>query len=149
MRIGAATAAWHFTLMTDVPELSSAADFPRATREQWEALVRDVLKGAPHERLITTTYDGLRIDPLYSQQPQAPPVAHSHPGAPWHVMQRVDHPEAGRHSVDGLPFRISPEIDVPWRASPRLGEDNLTVFRDLLGLKAWRGEELSSGLVEE
>ena len=102
MRIGAATAAWHFTVMTDVPELSFAADFPRATREQWEALVKDVLKGAPHDRLITTTYDGLRIDPLYSQQPQAPPVAHSHPGAPWRVMQRVDHPEAEAANAEAL-----------------------------------------------
>ena len=102
MRIGAATAAWHFTVMTDVPELSFAADFPLATREQWEALVKDVLKGAPHDRLITTTYDGLRIDPLYSQQPRAPPVAHSHPGAPWRVMQRVDHPEAEAGNAEAL-----------------------------------------------
>lgn len=46
--------------------LSLAADFPAADRTQWRALVGKVLKGADFERrLVRTTYDGIRVQPLY------------------------------------------------------------------------------------
>ena len=50
--------------MTDPETLPFAADFAAATREDWRKLVDAVLKGAPFERLVKTTYDGLRIEPL-------------------------------------------------------------------------------------
>jgi len=82
--------------MTDntAAELPLAAEFPPATREQWLKLVDGVLKGAPFDKkLVSCTYDGLRIEPLYARDADAQPVAARVPGAPWRVMQRVDHPD--------------------------------------------------------
>src|SRR5262249_13089976 len=48
-------------------DLSFAAEFPAATREQWVALASRVLKGRPFESLTAQTADGLAISPLYSR----------------------------------------------------------------------------------
>src|SRR4051812_24754408 len=74
-------------------DLTLAADFPPATREQWLQLVETVLKGADFDRkLVSRTYDGLRIEPLYPKAEAAPPVSRAQPG-PWRIAQRVDHPD--------------------------------------------------------
>lgn len=47
--------------------MSLAGDFDLAGRDQWMALVEQVLRGAPFEKkLVDTTYDGLAIQPLYT-----------------------------------------------------------------------------------
>jgi methylmalonyl-CoA mutase len=75
-------------------DLSLAAEFPPATREQWLQLVEGVLKGAPFDpTLVGRTYDGLAIEPLYGRDPAARPVTARSAGAPWQVIQRVDHPD--------------------------------------------------------
>ncbi|MET0537441.1 MAG: methylmalonyl-CoA mutase family protein [Xanthobacteraceae bacterium] len=79
--------------MTGSDDLPLVAEFPRATREQWEELVRAVLKGAPYERLIATTNDGVRIAPLQEQRAHAIPVPRARPGTPWLILQRVDQPD--------------------------------------------------------
>lgn len=87
-------------------DLALAAEFPAATREQWLALVDKALKGAPFEKkLVHTTYDGLRIEPLYPRRSDATPLAGRDPAAPWHIMARVDHPDpaiANRLLLDDL-----------------------------------------------
>ncbi|HKS64925.1 MAG TPA: methylmalonyl-CoA mutase subunit beta, partial [Xanthobacteraceae bacterium] len=92
--------------MTDAEELAFATEFPAATREQWLGLVDAVLKGAPFDkRLVAKTYDGLAIQPLYARDAGATPVAARAPGAPWAVMQRVDHPDpaaANEHALHDL-----------------------------------------------
>jgi methylmalonyl-CoA mutase len=89
--------------MTD---LSLASEFPPATCEQWLKLVDGVLKGAPFDKkLVSKTYDGLRIEPLYDRRADANPLTGRAPGAPWQVMARVDHPdpkEANRQALDDL-----------------------------------------------
>ncbi len=62
--------------MSDDHDLSFAAEFPAASREQWLKLVSGVLKGAPFERrLVSKTYDGLAIEPLYGRDATARPIA--------------------------------------------------------------------------
>jgi methylmalonyl-CoA mutase len=80
--------------------LSLAADFPAATREEWLKLVAGALKGAPFEKLVSRTYDGLRIEPLYDRDPGATPVPGRAPGAPWQVLARVDHPDPAAANVE-------------------------------------------------
>ncbi len=47
--------------------MSLAADFEVVGRDQWLELVEQVLRGAPFdEKLVGTTYDGIRIQPLYT-----------------------------------------------------------------------------------
>lgn len=90
--------------MTNTAEdLTLAGEFPPATREQWLALVEGTLKGAPFEkRLVAKTYDGLRIEPLYPSDRTARPVAARASGAPWQVMQRVDHPDPKAANAEAL-----------------------------------------------
>lgn len=48
--------------------LSLAGDFPAATDEQWLKLLDKVLAGAPFEKkLVSKTYDGIAIRPLYTE----------------------------------------------------------------------------------
>jgi methylmalonyl-CoA mutase len=79
--------------MTDPDTLLLAADFPPATRQEWRKLVEQVLKGAPFERLISTTYDGLSIEPLAQRRTDARPVAVRPGAAAWEVLARIDHPD--------------------------------------------------------
>jgi len=79
--------------MTDAETLLLAADFAPATREEWRKLVEQVLKGAPFERLISTTYDGLSIEPLAQRHADARPVAGRPGAAAWQVLARIDHPD--------------------------------------------------------
>ncbi|WP_204351763.1 hypothetical protein, partial [Klebsiella variicola] len=65
-------------------ELPLAAEFPPASREDWLMLVRTALKDRPFERLITKTYDGIPIEPLYGRAPDAKPVVGRR--GPWQVM---------------------------------------------------------------
>ena len=89
--------------MSDAEELAFATEFPAATREQWLKLVDGVLKGAPFDkRLVAKTYDGLSIQPLYSRDAGARPVAARAPGAAWTVMQRVDHPDPAAANEQAL-----------------------------------------------
>src|SRR5437763_9450267 len=89
--------------MSEPEELAFASEFPAATREQWLKLVDGVLKGAPFEkRLVSKTYDGLTIQPLYGCAAGARPVAARAPGAPWTVMQRVDQPDPATANEQAL-----------------------------------------------
>ncbi|MFB9689760.1 methylmalonyl-CoA mutase family protein [Amycolatopsis plumensis] len=61
-----------------ISELDLGAEFPQATREQWQELVAGVLRksgklpegfaGAPESKLVTRTYDGIEIQPLYTAE---------------------------------------------------------------------------------
>jgi methylmalonyl-CoA mutase len=92
--------------MTSPDTLPLASEFPPASREQWLKLVEGVLKGAPFEKkLIHTTYDGLKIAPLYERAADARVIPGRAPAAPWQIMARVDHPdpkEANRQALEDL-----------------------------------------------
>jgi methylmalonyl-CoA mutase len=79
--------------MTD-DVLPLAAEFPSATQERWRKLTEAALKGADFDKkLVSRTYDGLRVEPLYPRAAKARPVAGRKAGEPWTVMQRIDHPD--------------------------------------------------------
>ena len=79
--------------MTRPDELSLAADFAPATHDDWRKLVDGVLKGAPFEKLVSKTYDGLTIEPIYRRAANVAAIAGRPEGRPWQIMQRVDHPD--------------------------------------------------------
>ena len=90
--------------------LQLAGDFPAASDDQWMKLLEKVLAGAPFDKkLVSRTYDGLSIRPLYTR---ADAPAHDDPsglpgGAPfirggsvlgsalggWDVRQAHSHPD--------------------------------------------------------
>jgi methylmalonyl-CoA mutase len=82
--------------MAAVDDLSLAADFPQATREQWLKLVEGVLKGADFQKkLVSRSHDGIAIQPLYPKAEGAAPIAREQAGR-WRVSQRVDHPDPAK-----------------------------------------------------
>ena len=89
--------------MTSGPEdLRLAADFAPATYDDWRKLVDGVLKGAPFEKLVGKTSDGLKIDPIYPRARGAAAVAGRPAAAPWQIMQRIDHPDAAQANAQAL-----------------------------------------------
>ena len=87
--------------MTD-ETLTLAGEFPPATEADWRRLVEAALKGASFDkRLVSQTYDGLRVAPLYPRAAGAPTIA-GRPAAPWQVIQRVDHPDPKAANAEAL-----------------------------------------------
>jgi methylmalonyl-CoA mutase len=89
-------------MMSVSEDLRLAADFAPATFEDWRRLVDGVLKGAPFENLVSNTYDGLKINPIYARAKGAAAVPGRPAAAPWQVMQRIDHPDAGQANAQAL-----------------------------------------------
>ena len=90
-------------MTSEIDDLPLAADFAPATYDDWRKLVDGVLKGAPFEKLVSKTYDGLRIEPIYPARPQVPlPIAGRPAVAPWQIMQRIDHPDAAAANAQAL-----------------------------------------------
>src|SRR3981189_458431 len=79
-----------------------AADFAPASYEDWRKLVDGVLKGAPFEKLVGKTYDGLKIEPIYRRARDAAPIAGRAAAAPWQIMQRIDHPDTAMANTQAL-----------------------------------------------
>ena len=107
-RIGAARHPWHFAGMSDTAvhqDLALAAEFPATDRADWVRLVEKALKDRPFDRLISKTYDGIAIEPLYARAAGAAAVRGRTSGQPWTVMQRIDHPDptaANKQALDDL-----------------------------------------------
>ncbi|WP_419926596.1 methylmalonyl-CoA mutase family protein [Candidatus Poriferisocius sp.] len=89
--------------------MSLAGDFDLAGRDQWMALVEQVLRGAPFDKkLVHTTYDGIAIQPLYTGadhagDPSLPGVApftrgSRAAGGAWQVRQ-AHAPATGNEAV--------------------------------------------------
>jgi methylmalonyl-CoA mutase len=88
------------TPVTD--DLPLAADFAPATYDDWRKLVDGVLKGAPFEKLVSKTHDGLRIEPIYRRARGTFPIAGRPSAAPWQIMQRLDHPDAAAANAQAI-----------------------------------------------
>lgn len=82
--------------MTSATDLSLASDFPQASHDDWRRLVDGVLKGAPFEKLIGRTDDGLEIGPIYRRARDAARIDGRVAGAAWQIMQRIDHPDPAK-----------------------------------------------------
>ena len=77
--------------MTNLPLTEG---FDARNEEHWRTQIDKILKGADFEkRLVSKTADGIALQPLYMQAAGAAPVASTHPGHPWQLTQRVDHPD--------------------------------------------------------
>ena len=89
-------------MTTPTEDLPLAADFAPASYDDWRKLVDGVLKGAPFEKLVGKTSDGIRIDPIYPRAKGASPVVGRAAAAPWQIMQRIDHPDAAQANAQAL-----------------------------------------------
>ena len=80
-------------------------EFPSASREQWRELVDAVLAktGASFESLVTKTYDGIELQPLYTLDDALEPYALAPVKQGWDVRQRhaVADPVALMNDLEG------------------------------------------------
>ena len=90
--------------MTDATNdrLPLAEEFPAAGEDQWRKLVDRVLDGKPFEQLVSRSYDGLRIAPLYPRAADARAVPGRALAAPWQIMQRIELPEPAAANAQAL-----------------------------------------------
>ena len=71
----------------------TANPFPPTTETEWRALVERALDGRPFESLISATFEGLDLAPLYQRlMHEGPRPLRQKPGA-WKISQRMDHPD--------------------------------------------------------
>src|SRR5580692_3451028 len=89
-------------MTSETDDLRLAADFAPASYDDWRKLVDGVLKGAPFEKLVGKTYDGLRIEPIYQRAHEAAPIQGRPAAAPWQIAQRIDHPDAAMANAQML-----------------------------------------------
>jgi methylmalonyl-CoA mutase len=89
-------------MTSETDDLPLAADFAGATSADWRRLVDGVLKGAPFEKLVSKTYDGLSIQPIYPRATGANPVPGRAAATPWQIMQRMDHPDPAKANAQAL-----------------------------------------------
>ena len=90
-------------MLRTMADLAFTSGFPSARREDWLALVERALKGASFDRrLVSKSYDGLHIEPLYERAADACPIAARAAGAPWKIVQRVDHPDPAAANAEAL-----------------------------------------------
>lgn len=74
--------------------LRLASEFPASSRADWTKLVDGVLKGAPFDaKLVSRTYDNLRVEPIYERARGMAALAGRVPGMPWQIVQRIEHPD--------------------------------------------------------
>ena len=69
-------------------------DYAVGTEAQWRARAIAALKGAPFDRLVSQSAEGLRFGPLYAPAQGGPRALRGEAGA-WKIAQRVDHPDTG------------------------------------------------------
>ena len=84
-----------------------AEDFPPGDEAAWMALVETTLKGQPFEkRLIVRTYDGVRVEPLYTarngERPLGGAAPEIHDQGRWDVRARVEHPDPAAANTAAL-----------------------------------------------
>lgn len=88
-----------------LPAEFRANEFPSASREQWRELVDAVLRktGASFDSLVTKTYDGIELQPLYTPDDALPAYALVPAKQGWDVRQRhaVPDPVAIMNDLEG------------------------------------------------
>ncbi len=87
--------------MAAATEPTFASAFPTADEAHWKTLVERVLKGAPFEKLVGKTYDGIALQPLYPRAATASPMARSTSGG-WETLARIDHLDGASANAQAL-----------------------------------------------
>jgi methylmalonyl-CoA mutase len=71
-------------------ETAIAGVFPQPTEDQWRKLVEKALKGGSFDQLVSKTYDGVALAPLYPRAEAAGPRALRKTPGRWSILGRVD-----------------------------------------------------------
>ncbi len=108
--------------------LKLADDFTPPSPADWMALVDKTLKGADfNKRLVRRTYDGLSIQPLYTEAPKVVrDLRPRDPQAPWDIRVAVAHPDPALANAEALKDLENGAVSVALRLDPA-GRDGIAV----------------------
>lgn len=83
--------------------LIEGVEFPPSSRALWTARVAKVLAGASFEdSLVSSTDDGIRIDPISERRRDAALYPRIRPDMPWTMVSRVDDPDPARANAQAI-----------------------------------------------
>ena len=162
--------------MASKPSLAGA--FPKADDADWRTLVDKALKGADFDKtLLSHTYDGLTLKPLYTREDEPSPDPSGMPGAapfvrgfragagdrPWEIRQLYAEPDPGDANaeilgdLEGGASAISLQVAAPGQSGVAIGSsadlDHVLeeVALDLAGvwLEAGHAASKSAGYLTE
>ncbi len=78
--------------LSEAPDFAAiASSFAAISDAQWRGLVDKALKGAPFERLVSRTSDGIEIQPLYPRDASGRSAVARAQGGPWRALTRIEH----------------------------------------------------------
>ncbi|WP_347276657.1 methylmalonyl-CoA mutase family protein [Caulobacter segnis] len=108
--------------------LKLADDFTPPSHADWMGLVDKTLKGADFgKRLVRRTYDGLSIQPLYTEAPDVVrDLRPRDPRVPWDIRVAVAHPDPARANAEALKDLENGAVSVTLRLDPT-GQDGIAV----------------------
>ncbi len=69
--------------------------FAQSSEGEWRRRVEKALGGGSFQSLASTTFEGLRIEPLYLRPAKERARPWRQDSGPWKIAQRMDHPDAG------------------------------------------------------
>lgn len=127
------------------------SEFPYPTYEEWRQAAEKTLKGAPFEkRLVTKTYEGIDLQPLYRQEDVADlPFIDSLPGFPPYVRSanvsgyRVSSWEVAQE----LPYGTPEEFNEATRLCLQRGQTAVTLVLDQASLSGVDADQAQAGEV--
>lgn len=79
--------------------MSAASPFPVCVEDDWRKAASAALKGAPLEKLVSRTSDGLAFGPIHAPAHGPRPLSAR---GPWKALARLDHPEPGEANAAAL-----------------------------------------------
>ena len=144
--------------------LDLAATYPDATADAWRDAVDGVLKGGNFERLVTTTADGIAVQPLYtaadittagdeSGLPGHSPFLRGAEAAPralgaWDLRSRIDHPDPAVANRQALEELVDGATSLVFRYDRafRSGEGSDAAGVGVDGVALWSTDDLAAAL---
>ncbi len=125
--------------------------FSQHTPEQWREVVETQLKGAPFEKLVKKSYEGIDIKPLYTDEdtadldhvdamPGSSPYVRGvrisgHTIEPWDIAQAIPYPDAGEFNKAVLKdlMRGQTALNLPLDSAFQNGLDPKEAGREKVG----------------
>ncbi len=96
--------------MSDTTSTPFVTDFAKPDREMWLNLIEKALKGGDFEkRMVARTFDGLRIEPLYTRANTVPGAEAAVPGAAPYVRGRHAQPQDLGWSIEQVVVARDPD----------------------------------------
>lgn len=96
--------------------------FPPASEADWRRLVERALQGRPFDSLVTSTFEGLSVEPLYPRAIGDQPRAWRENPHAWQIAQRIDHPDPetanalARKDLEGGAHAFTLTVSPAWTA---------------------------------